>query len=182
VGTRLLALGLALASAPSLGCTNLDRFTTGPGEAYCGAITIGAPFREGLSPRVQMRLTLDASALDGPSAPGTLSTFEAAALGQAEERTFTDAALRPMAPLAHDAMSHLEFGDGRERNAVFAVSPTDEAAEAMLAVVSLKSDDTVEVRLLRPGMAASTTAPTPAGRRPIFGLFSLTRQSNRCGF
>ena len=168
--------------AATLGCTNVERFTTAPNEAYCGAVTVGAPFRAGLSPRVQMRLTLDATALDGPNAPGTLSTYEAADVGQPEERLFDEAPLRPIPALAHDGLSHLEFGDGRERNAIFAVSPKDESAESMLAVVSLKSDDGVEVRLLRAGLAASTTTPTPPGRRQVFGLFPLTRQPDRCGF
>ena len=171
-----------IALGAGLGCSNLDRFTTGAGEAYCGAVIIGAPFRAGLSPRVQMRLTLDAGAIDGPSAPGTISTFEAADVGQPEERTFAESPLRPIPALAHDALSHLDFGDGRERSAIFAVSPADEAAEAMLAVVSLRTDDTVEVRILRAGLAPSATAPTPATRRQVFGLFSLTRQPNRCGF
>ena len=168
--------------AATLGCTNLDRFTTPSGEAWCGAVTVGAPFRAGLSPRVQMRLTLDASALDGPNPPGALSTYEAADVGQPEERLFDEAPLRPIPALAHDALSQAEFGDGRERNAIFAVSPADDASESMLAVVSLKSDDSVEVRLVRAGMVASTTSPTPAGRRQVFGLFSLTRQQDRCGF
>lgn len=168
--------------AASVGCTNLDRFTTGANEAWCGAVTVGAPFRAGLSPRVQMRLTLDASALDGPTSAGTLSTYEAADVGQPEERLFDEAPLRVMPALAHDGLSRVEFGDGRERNAMFAVSPKDEAAESMIAVVSLKSDDTVEVRLVRAGLPPSTTSPTPAGRRQVFGLFSLTRQPNRCGF
>jgi hypothetical protein len=173
----LLALALALG-----GCSNLDRFTTAPGEAYCGAITLGSPFRTGLSPRVQMRLTLDASALDGASPPGVVSTYEAPDVGTPEQRMLVEAALRPIPPLAHDALSHLDFGDGRERNAIYAVSPADPEAESILAVLSLRTDETVEVRLLRGGVAPSPTAPTPDARRPIFGLFSLTRQPNRCGF
>lgn len=181
VSVRPVAAAL-LAVAAGLGCSNLDRFTTAPNEAYCGAVTVGAPFRTGLSPRVQLRLTLDASALDGASPPGMLSTYEAADVGSPEARQFIEAPLRPIPPLAHDALSHLDLGDGCERSAIFGVSPADTTAESMLAVVSLRTDDTVEVRLLRPGLAPSATAPTPSGRRPIFGLFSLTRQSNRCGF
>jgi hypothetical protein len=175
-----LAPCVALASA---GCDDLGRFSTGDGEAYCGAVTLASAFRIGLSPRVQMRLTIDASALDGPDPPGTLWTYEAADEAHPERRLLDGAPLRPIAPLANDPLSHLEFGDGRERNAVFAVSPADPAAESMLAIVSLQTDDAIEVRLLRAGAApgASGEAP-PAERRQIFGMFRLNRKSSDCGF
>jgi hypothetical protein len=173
-----VALGLAV-----LGCDELARFSTGPGESYCGAVTLGSSFRMGFSPRVQMRLKLDASRLDGPESPGTLSTFEIAADGQTERRVLDGAELRRMPPLAHDPLSHLEFGDGRERNAIFAVSPVDPEAESMLAIVSLRADERVEVRLLRAGSPPSSDGAAPAeGRRPLFGIFTLSRQAGECGF
>jgi len=61
-----------------VGCNDLDRFSTGSDEAYCGRITLGSAFREGFSPRVQLRLELDASLIDSIESPGRLSTYEAA--------------------------------------------------------------------------------------------------------
>jgi hypothetical protein len=178
-----LAALLALAPLAALaGCDDWSRFSTAPGEAYCGSITLGAAFRAGLSPRVQMRLELDASKLDRGEPPGTLSTYEAADASTPERRLLDGAALRPIPPLAHDPLSHLEFGEGRERNLLYAVSPADPAAEALLAVLSLRSDDSVEVRLLRPGAPAVEGSTVPEARRGIFGMFPLDRQAGTCGF
>ena len=173
---------LALASAcAALGCTNHDHFSTGPGEAYCGAVTLGGSFRTGLSPRVQMRLKLDASMLDGPGSPGTISTFEA--LGpQTERRLLTEAELRRMPAMDHDPLSRPDLGDSRLRSWIFASSPIDPEAESLFSVLSLRADDTIEVRLLRPGKAPQGDEAVAEGRRPIFGIFSLTKQADTCGF
>jgi hypothetical protein len=85
----------------------------------------------------------------------------------------------------NDPLSRPDFGDGRIRNWIFAVSPADPDAESMLAVLSLRADNTVEVRLLRPGKAPPSppdSVPVAAGQRPIFGIFPLTQQAGTCGF
>jgi hypothetical protein len=175
---RLLPLAMLGAG---LGCTDLEHFSTGQGDAYCGSVTLGGSFRTGLSPRVQMRLKLDAAALDGPGSPGTISTFESAG-PEADRRLLTDAELRRLPAMDNDPLSRPELGDGRIRNWIFAVSPVDPAAESLLAVLSLRADDTVEVRLLRPGKAPGDSEIVPPGRRPIFGIFPLARQVGTCGF
>jgi hypothetical protein len=183
--SRLAAATAALAvgACVTFGCDDLERFSNEPGEAYCGAITLGSSFRMGLSPRVQMRLYLDASLLDGPGSPGTVSTYEAAVDEQPERRLLKDAELRPMSAMAHDPLSRLEFGDGRERNAIFAVSPVDPEAESMLAIVSLRADGRAEVRLVRAGVKNGDDGTPPAeGRRAIFGIFTLSKQKGACGF
>ena len=130
-----------------------------------------------------MRLKLDAEALDGQLSPGSIATYEAGEGDVPDRRLLNNAELRPLPPIAHDPISRLEFGDGRERNAIFAVSPADPAAESILAVVSLKADDTVEVRLLRPGAPDTPDGARPEeGRRPIFGIFALSRAPGECGF
>jgi hypothetical protein len=176
---RLLTLPLALSG---LGCTDLDRFSTGPTDAYCGSVTLATSFRTGLSPRVQMRLTLDARELSGPGSPGAVTTFEAASGADPDRRLLDEAQLRRIPPMENDPLSHLEIGDGRVRNAVFAVSPADADAESILSVVSLRDDGDVEVRLIRPGRAAPGKEQVPEGRRPIFGIFPLSRQVGMCGF
>ena len=177
------ALPVFLCAAVAVACDDVERFSTEPGKAYCGAITLGSSFRMGLSPRVQMRLRFDAAQIDGPESPGTLSTYEAGTGDQPERRLLDDAELRPMPAMAHDPLSRLEFGDGRERNAIYAVSPGDPEAESMLAIVSLRADEQVEVRLLRAGSkVAGDGTPPPEGRRAIFGIFTLSRQKGDCGF
>ena len=182
-----LSTALAAFALVGGGCGDLERFTTAKPEAYCGAITLGGFFRTGFSPRVQMRLRLDASQIDGASPAGTLSTYEAAVSGLPEQRLLDEVPLRHVPALGDDPISHLEFGEGRLRNAMFAVTPsaTDGGVpgESILAVVSLKSDDSVEVRLIRPGAAPVGDAPVPSGHGPLFGLFPLTRQVvGSCGF
>lgn len=180
---RVFTISAAAFALAAAGCDELARFSTAPGESYCGSVTLGSSFRVGFSPRVQMRLKLDASRLDGADSPGTLSTFEIAADGETERRLLNEAHLRPVPPLAHDPLSRLEFGDGRERNAIFAVSPADPEAESMLAIVSLLSDERIEIRLLRAGSPPSLDGTAPAeGRRPLFGIFTLSRQTSECGF
>lgn len=158
-------------------CNDLRRYSTDPGEAYCGAITLGSAFRAGMSPRVQMRLELDAEELDGPDSPGKLWTFEAPTAELPERRMFEEATLRPIPPVAHDPLSRLEMGEGRERNAIYAVSPREPTAAAVLAFLSLRSDQGVEVRLLRAGSETNDDA-----RKLIFGLFSLVKREGSCGF
>lgn len=177
-GGRPLALAIAFLA---LGCTDLAHFSTAPGEAYCGAVTLGGSFRTGLSPRVQMRLELDVSTLDGPGVPGTISTFEITG-PQAERRLLTGAELRRVPAMDNDPLSRPDLGEGRSRNWVFAVTPVDPEAESLLAVLTLRADDTVEVRLMRPGKAPQGGEVVAEGRRPIFGIFALTRQVGTCGF
>ena len=169
----LAVLGLTFASS----CNKLERFDTPPGEAFCGQISLGSAYREGLSPRVQARVRIAADKLETVESPGTVSTYDAGESGAAQ-RLVDEAALRPIGPLAHDALGDLEFGDGRERNLVFASTPVDPDAESLFAVVSFRSDDRVELRLLRAGREGDV----PAGRRPVFGLFVLERQQGDCGF
>lgn len=164
---------LALAS----GCEDLTDFDTTTGEAYCGAVTLAAAYRVGFSPRVQMRLgSFDASKIETGESPGLLSTYDA---GEDVPQMFVEVPLRPIPAMMHDPLSQLQFGDGREKNLIYAVSPTDPTAESLVAVVSLRSDDSVEVRLIRPGASDENVAPS---RRQLFGLFSLTRQDGNCGF
>jgi hypothetical protein len=168
------------ASIGATGCDELADFDTAAGESYCGQITLGSDYRQGLSPRVQLRLQLDTSKLAAGESPGLLSSYDAGGDGTTPERLLDASPLRPITPLSHDPLSELEFGDGRERNLIYAVSPADPMAESLLAVLSLRSDGAVEVRLLRPG--ASIGGDATAGRRPLFGMFVLERQEGLCGF
>jgi len=165
-----------------LGCTDLDHFSTSPGESYCGKITAGETFREGFGPRAEARLELDAASLDGPGPAGKLSTFEPEAPDKPAERLLEGAELRRIQAMESDVFARLDLGEGRLKNRVFAAAPADPDAEAVLAILSLRSDDAVEVRLVRAGRAPAPDMTIPAGRRPLFGVFSLARQVGSCGF
>lgn len=166
----LTSLGL-LATLPA--CNDVTRFTTKPGEAYCGNIVAGPFVRAGFGPDVRMRLRFDADRLE--SQPGTISTSDG---------LLTDAPLRPIPQIFHDPLSTLSFGEGRERNLVYTVTPTKrQAGPSLLAVVSLLHDGKVEVRLLRgapppPGV----TAVSDVDGKQLFGVFSLDREDSTCGF
>jgi hypothetical protein len=178
-GRSLCPLALVAAAIALAGCEDFSRYSTKPGEAYCGAVTLGSDFRAGLSPRVQMSLVLDASKLDGPGSPGTISTFELTDFAHDTGiKAFDEAPLRRIKAMEADPLSRLDFGDGRERSAIYAVSPADDAAAPMLAVLSLIHDGSVEVRLLRPGREGEVGGDDGE----IFGLFSLFRRPGGCGF
>ncbi|MEO7327845.1 MAG: hypothetical protein ABI193_04665 [Minicystis sp.] len=191
---RGLFLPLVALALAGLSCSDLDHFSSGEGDAYCGAITLGGTFRAGFSPRVQMRLRIDASRLDGPGGAGTLSTFEAADSARPERRLLDKAVLQRIPALENDPLSQLDFGEGRLRSVIFGVTPNDPAvraasgaadavpSESILAILSFLNDDRVEVRLLRPGVVSPSSEPVPDGRRPLFGVFPLSRQVGQCGF
>jgi hypothetical protein len=175
-------LPLVLLALAGAGCTDLDRFTTAPSESYCGAVTLSSSFRQGFSQRVQMRLQLDAAQLDGELSPGVVWTYEAADGSEPEARLLNRAPLRRIPKLDNDALSQLDLGGGRDATRIFAVTPADLDEDPLLAVVSVRSDDGVEVRLLRPGLTGTAAKPAPSGRRPKFGVFTLYKQIGTCGF
>lgn len=172
---RILATAALLASS---GCDRLASFDLEPGESYCGAIALGSQIRLGLTPRVQMRMTFDADQIDIGGSPGVITTYDA----EAEvPRLLDEAVLRPIEPLAFDALADMEMGDGRERNLIYAADASSAQSESLLVIISLRTDDVVEVRLLRPGLSEAS-GDVPTERRPIFGLFQLTRRQGDCGF
>jgi len=170
------ALVFALATA-SLGCQSVDRYTTGPGESYCGEVTAAAAFSTGLAAGARMRMTLDASLFDGDASPGTVWTLEPAAGATPARKLVDGAPLRRIPSLSSDPLATPDLGGGRDHTRIFAL--TAAAGESpLLGAVSLRSDDAVEVRLLRPGLDGAQ----PAGQAPLFGLFTLTKQAGSCGF
>jgi hypothetical protein len=171
---------LALAG---LGCRDLSRFDTEGTQAYCGSMVSSPLFQEGflpagVPPRLGMSLTLDADSLS--SRPGELSTDDAdRGLCSEDGRPLIDRApLRAIEELSHDALSSLEFGDGREYNFFAWVDSTCQGT--LLAVVSLMNDGKVEVRLLKP--AALPPPDAPPDRKPGFALFTLERENDGCGY
>jgi hypothetical protein len=158
---------LLFLSPLALGCKDVSRFSTLPGESYCGQV-VNAPFvKRGLDDSVKMRMTFDADHI--ADAPGTLST---------DDELLTNTPMRPIPEFFHDPFSTLNFGEGRDRNLVFAVDPTDPAKGAtIMVVVSLMHSGDAEVRLMR---GAPSPDPMPASPA-LFGVFApLGRQPGQC--
>lgn len=170
-GLQLLWVGALI-----VGCKDLARYDTGPGEAYCGNI-VGAEFIRtpervgGFSQELRIRVTLDSEHLD--SAPGTLSSNDTSG-PCAPEPTFDAAALVPVQELSSDPLSQLSFGDGRDFS--FLAWVESSCRGPMLAVVSLMNDNELELRLLKP------PTQTNDGPRPAFALFRTQLSSGACGF
>jgi hypothetical protein len=107
-----MLLLVASAMCAAIGCEDISRFETKPGESYCGQVVPGGFVREGFAPGVQMRVHIYPDSLQ--EAPGDLTT---------DDDRFVDAKLRPIPQLAHDSLSFLRFGEGSVRNLLFGVSP-----------------------------------------------------------
>ena len=163
------------------GCDPLEEFSLSSDQAFCGKITAASQDRDGFSPSIQMRLKIDLDQLQSESAAGRMTTYDEQNADQ--PRLFDEASLRALPALMHDPLSRLQFGEGRHENHLFAVTPAEQEAESLLAVISFKVDQTLEVRLLRPGrLPAPDNSKSASGSKPLFGLFSLQRQSGDCGF
>ncbi len=174
---RLAALALAVTG---IGCDSISGYSTAPGESYCGTVTADATFRTGLAADAQMRLTLDASAIESDLSPGTVWTVELGAGSTPTRRLVDGMPLRRIPQLENDPLSMPDLGGGRDHTRVFALTASPAGEDPLVAVLSLRSDPGVEVRLLRPGLDP-TTSPPP-GRGPLFGLFVLYKQAGTCGF
>jgi hypothetical protein len=165
-----LACSLPFVSAA---CRDVASFSTGPSEHFCGSVIQGPFVREGFGPATQMRLRLDANALQ--SAPGSLTTSDG---------LFRDAPLKVVPQIFHDPLSTLQFGEGRQRNLLYVVEPSSPSlGPAVTLFLSLMESGSVEVRLLRGAPLSASPAPSASvPAPPIFGVFPLERREGDCGF
>ncbi|MCB9600194.1 MAG: hypothetical protein H6721_01605 [Sandaracinus sp.] len=166
----------------ALGCETLGAWSTDDDEIYRGVVvgndepdcaTGSCSFiRRGFAPRTTLELDLDP---ENASTPGTLTTVD--------ERcgpTFTNEPLRPIATLAHDALSQYDFPGGqRARNFIYAMEPTTGplAGRDAMVFVSLMRDGDVEVRIVA-GDGADDCSPDDCaafatGRCDFFGVFRM---------
>jgi hypothetical protein len=156
------------------GCRDASRFTTGSG-VFEGMIAQSSFVRAGIGPDVRMCMTFDAERMQ--DAPGLLSTSDG---------RFRATPLRPIPQLWHDALSTLEFGDGRSQNLVY-VAATERGdagasmGEDVLVVVSLMQSGGLEVRFLR-GAPSSPSLTQETTEGPLFAVFSLRKQAATCSF
>ncbi len=155
-----------------LGCNDLDRFDNGDGSAYCGNVVSSSFFRAGFENLPRLQLRLDMSSLD--RIPGRITMDDANDGDCRPSATFEDAPLRISTPMQADALSQLNFGDGREINLLTWVDSTCDGT--YLAVVSLLHNDDVEVRIMKSEANGKGEEVGP------FGVFKLKRHSEECGF
>jgi hypothetical protein len=168
---RLLGIAPLLILAAMTGCKDIDRYSTRNGDYYCGQIVDAQFVRRGFQTAdagsVWMRLTLDTNRIN--DVPGVVST---------NDRLLVNAPLRPLPELANDPLWTLTFGEGREKNFLFAVDPTDPAhGPSIMAFVSLMHSGDAEVRLIRG--APIPGAPPDAGTvdgESLFGVFAPLRR------
>jgi hypothetical protein len=163
------------------GCRNLERFDTAKPAAYCGSLVGTTVFHAGFigngaPPDLQLRLELDTSSL--ADRPGTLSSNDADAGFCKPAPLFTEAPLRAIPEVLHDALSQVDLGQGHEHDFFAWVDSTCQGT--MLAVVSLLTNGAVEVRLLKPGPDVSPMADPE--QRSGFALFYLQRSETGCSF
>ena len=159
------------------GCSDLSKFQLDDNEAYCGRMVSAPLFQsgfvpEGTGPALEMRMHLDVDALT--TAPGTLTSDDRnrGLCRDNDQPLFDEAPLRAIPEVLHDAISTLEFGQGREHSFFAYVDSTCQGT--MLAVVSLMHNKDVELRLFKPAPAAGSSG---------YALFYLQpRETANCGF
>lgn len=169
---RLAALApLAAGALGLLGCSELSRFTTTPGESYCGVVT-GASFvrSDALAEGTQMRLQLDVDGLQ--SQPGTVWTSDLA-----PGERFSATPLRSIKQLPADALSTLEFGEGSLKSSI---AVAELGHTEVVVVISMMQSGDVVVRLMRGDGQATWADGTPKPPQ-IFGVFNLTKTQGDCG-
>src|SRR6185503_1709364 len=88
---RLVLFGSILALSA---CRDIGRFSTAPGESYCGRLVDAAFVRRGFTGAPRMRMTFDADHLG--DAPGLLST---------DDQLLANATMRPLPELSNDPLS-----------------------------------------------------------------------------
>ena len=173
------SLGFALATAFILtGCKDLDEFSTKSDESYCGRIVSTEIVRttQTLLDKICMRMTFNTQ--HASDSPGALWT---------DDGMFLASPLRAMPQLSNDPLLLFSFGDGREKNFIFAVDPADPArGPSVTAVVSLMHSRGAEVRIFRGAPGETGVSPAPDGgsaceAAPVFGVFApLERKSGSC--
>jgi hypothetical protein len=165
---------LLVSSLAGAGCKDVSRFSTAPGESYCGELVSASFVMRGFSNvPLRMRMKFDANHI--ADAPGTLST---------DDGLLTNTPMRPVPELLNDPLSTFNFGEGRDKNLLFAVDPTEPTrGPTIMAIVSLMHGGDAEVRLVRGAPSSDGGAAGAVDGDALFGVFApMTRQPGLCSF
>lgn len=173
---RALALSVpALGSIVALlGCADVSKWNTAPGESYCGSVTNASFVLAGIDPNTKLRLELDAEHLQ--TSPGRLWS----APFKSGER-FDGRELRVISQLLHDPLSQLTFGEGRVKSTILVgdlLSADGKTTSDVMVFLSLMQSGEVEVRVVR-GASISGSEPI-TGPSQLFGVWVMERQSGDC--
>lgn len=163
-----LGLWTALAAA-ALSCTDVQDYSTDPGECYQGPIIEAQFVRSGFEPGVVVWLSLDTDAFARGDIAGHLTS---------NDGRFSSTPFRQMPQIAHDSLSMLHFPGGRLRN-YLAHSVTEDKVGVFL-VISLMENEDVELRVIRPSWPEPESGKEEAIGGGLFGVFRLVRASS-CG-
>ena len=166
--TALVAVVAAIALCASLGCRELEGFSTQNGEIYKGAIVAADPIRTGidvdgdttddvLGPETEIEMTLRVEAFQSSDVARVTTS----------DGLLTDAPLESIEPLWHDTLSGLTFPAGRLRSGLYFVRAAPDAPGGLAgleipALLSLMVDGSVELRLI-------------SGPDRLYGLFRLAK-------
>ena len=171
--------------APALvaaGCSfqELDQWATTDGAEYCGGIVTlpdvyTPPAHDGFQPNLKVAMTFDPEEFE--ISPGTLTSDDTNGPCR-PSATFDKAPLRLVSELQHDPLSTFTFGIGRTYN--FMAWVTSTCRGSMLAAVSLMSDGTAELRLIKD--ISPDPGPEATDPRAGFALFPVARENAGCGF
>jgi hypothetical protein len=162
-----------------LGCADVSKWSTTPGQSYCGVVT-GAKFvRVGIDEGTKLRLELDAEHLQ--TSPGKLWSdsflLDPVTKKPIGER-FDGLELRVIPELLSDPLSTLSFGEGRVKSAILVGdlrSADGKSTSEVMVFLSLMQSGDVEIRIVR-GAAGSAPAPPR-----LFGVFSMQKADGNCG-
>lgn len=179
-------IGFVVLAVTLVSCESLDAWRTDEGEVYRGVVVgndeATCPsgscsfIRRGFAPRTTLEVVFDPS---DASNPGHLTTRD-----EPCGATFDREPLRPIAALAHDALSQYDFPGGqRARNFIYALEPTTGplAGRDAMVFLSLMRDGDVDVRVLA-GDGADDCSPDDCGAFAsgdcdFFGVFHVRRQA-----
>jgi len=175
VNPSRLLLVTVVTSGLLCGCKDPTRFTTHD-DHFEGVVLRGSFVRSGFDEGVRMCLTLDSDRLQDK--PGVISTSNG---------WFRQTPLRVIPQIWHDPLSTLNFGVGREKNLVYSATPISQYAERQadaLVILSLMSNGTVELRLLRGAPALPDAPPDNSNTQttPMFAIFPMERRPGSCAF
>ena len=163
-----LLLAATVALGASVGCRELEGFSTQEGTIYKGAIVPADSIRKGLD--------VDGDTTDDVLGPETtiemtlrVEAFQSSDVARVStsDGLLRDTPLESIEPLWHDTLSGLTFPAGRLRSGLFFVRAAADAPGGLAgleipAVLSLMVDGGVELRLI-------------SGPDRLYGLFRLSK-------
>ncbi|MGZ3416619.1 MAG: hypothetical protein ACXWUG_18035 [Polyangiales bacterium] len=158
-----------------LGCADVAKWSTPPGESYCGVVTTATFVRAGMDEGTKLRLELDAEHLQ--SSPGRIWSTPF----QSGER-FDGLELRVIPQLLHDPLSTLTFGEGRVKSAILVGdlrSADGKSTSEVMIFLSLMQSGNVEIRIVR-GASAGSAQPGTTAPPQLFGVFALEKAQGTC--